>query len=333
MELNGKTLGRISGIAIPAVMVAAVAVGVTAIRGDPEPSDVVRPAVSTVSPVLMADGDIEYQEEEIPGGDNDVTSIGVSEGGLVVTEGGAPGEGVVRVYGEDAGVIEEYYGVNGIALADPAGHFAAWIESGAEGSSDPEAVVVNTESGEVLQRAAVPPRTSVMAVAGGFVAMSDGDVSRLWSINDGSMSSLNFAPDDYYVVGLTEDRVLLSDLDSVTQLYGLDGVLIEEYSGLVSWDVDTESGLLAGATRSGDVALIDTADGSRTPVEPGVDAVTASFGSDDSILVNTAGSIDPSNERYTVVVCEPNAECDPVISDGIPYLPNEALSQLVSQSK
>lgn len=293
---------------------------------------------------------VEYHEEDIPG-TSGVLSIGASSDRLIVTssEGGGEDEyeNAVDIFDNTARRVAAFKGVRGLALTDPAGRLAAWMEvTHFRNGSNAHAVAVDTRTGEELDRIRFDDTlTQVMSVWSGSVALSDGDSSFLWVTGDG-LRPLDYVPDAFYLVGLSEDRVVASNLNQGTHIYSMDGRLVKQVPDLVSWDVDPTNNLLAGATDSGAVTVVDLSNGDSTSFDPGLEAIMASFVADGSILVNgrslmTGGSdeswpADPSCESCvtrTVSICDLDQGCELITTDGVPYLPNEALSQIGSQSQ
>lgn len=287
--------------------------------------------LSSVSPELTGDSSIEYGTKEVPGVE-DVKSIGQSLHGLVVTSSGTPQGAVVAFYDEDAQEVATFPKVSGIALADSEGSLAAWAEGGGE-QLTVTVIAAEVQNGRVLDRVELPYLTRVMAVHNGTVALSDGDRSHLWVPGD-KPQPVDFVPDDFYVVGLTDSRIVASNLDDTTNVYDrASGALIQTVYGMKSWDVAGTQEEMAGATADGDAVLVDLATGASRRVSPTVAAGAASFGKGRSLVVTGVNALAGGVEDDVVSVCQDGAECVSVITDGLPYLPNEALGQLVAQAQ
>ncbi|MGH3370148.1 MAG: hypothetical protein ACRDPR_09105 [Nocardioidaceae bacterium] len=282
-----------------------------------------------LSPVVSR-GAVSFKDRSIPVR-ADVTSVGTSRGGLVITETDNGLGNVVHVHDTDGDPVIEADAVKGIAISDPAGTRAAWVEYTSrsdEGGS--QVVTVDVASGRILGRAPVAELARVTAVSGRDVAMSDGDQSFLWSPEAG-LTRLTFVPDDYYVVALDAERVVASDLNSTTTIFTRSGSRTGNPSGLISWDLNG-AGRLVGATEDGSLKVIDPGSGTTTTtLRPPFHAVSASWTSEGTVVATSRAALTGTGHGYAW--CTLSNECSALLNGGTPYAPNDAVGQLVAQSR
>lgn len=268
--------------------------------------------------------------------------------GLAITYTGEGPRNTLRLVDSTGRLIASYSGVSGIAIAEPTSEIVAFIQDTTPATSDDEAaaetddtpgvgesfaaVMINSVTGAEVDRVSANALTRVMAVMGGAVAMSDDDASHLWSVGE-VPRALTFVPDDFYVVGLSGDRIVATNLDQITMIYDFAGTLISQVGDLVSWSVSNAAEELAGATADGLVHTVDLLTGVVTVLNPSVDAATATYTEDgQNVVVNSEASLSDPSADQNVCPTGPDALCETVTDDSITVLPNEALSQLVANS-
>lgn len=283
---------------------------------------------AAISPVV-SDGAVSFKDRAIRVR-SDVASVGTSRAGLVITETDNGLGNLVRIHDVAGDPVADANAVKGIALSDPAGTRAAWVEytsSSDEGSS--QVVAVDVASGRVLGRAPVAELARVTAVSGLDVAMSDGDRSFLWSPEAG-FTRLGFVPDDYYVVALDSERVVASDLNGATTIFTRTGGRTNTAVGLISWDLDG-AGRLVGATEDGTLSVIDPDSTTTTTLRPRFRAVSASWTSGGAVAATSRVALTGTGGGYAL--CRLSDECSSLSNSGTPYAPNDAVGQLVAQSR
>lgn len=332
MERSG--LGRTARLSLAiggAAVVAAAAVVVVAQRNDDPPPR--EKALSDYVPVADYRGSVAYEDVVVPGAEGAVISVGTSVDSLVVTI--APEDDDLRsvVVHDGADEIATYDDVRGIALSDPGGTLSAWVEvrETANGPTD-TVVAVDTSTGEELGRLPVSGYANVTAVRGSSVAVSDGDASRLWTPGS-APERVRFVPEDHFIVGLTDTRVISADNDMATTIHNRrSGAEVATITDLGQWDTNIAGDLLVGATDDGDVRQVDLATGESTLIDTNVEAGTASFSEDDAVVVLDVDAFGEADAPLTVDICPQGGACASVVTRSVPLVPNDVIGQFVSQS-
>lgn len=333
MERAGRARGP---LLVAAVVAAAVAAGAGAVlaRSDEDAPPARDQTLSDHVPVVAFGGSVTYEDVVVPGEGEVVTSVGTSAGGLVVTVEPEDDELRAVVIHDGTHELAAYDDVRGIALADPGGTLSAWVEVEETASRSTDTVVaVDTATGEELGRLPVSGYANVTAVRGGEVAIGDGDSNWLWTPG-GSRQPLRFVPEDDLVVGFTDTRVIAADNDFVTTIYDRDsGAEVATLTDLQQWDTNIAGDLLVGAAAGGDVLQVELATGASTPIDTTVEAGTASFAEDDTVVVLDVGAFKGDDAAgITVDICPQGGACASVTSRTVPLYPNDAIGQLGAQS-
>lgn len=310
--------------------------------------------LAALTPVVSSQGMVSYQDLNIPPqAQDDIISVGVTATGLAITyNGDGPGHTVI-VFNQSGTQLASFDKVIGMALTDSSSETVSFVQDTApelppEGEEDPvegepgvdfdsevvpssDIVAVSASTGQELGRIPAAHNQLVLAVGSGKVALGDGDESHLWTPGS-APKLLGFVPDDFYIVGLTADRIVTTNLDGITRIHNYAGVLVQQVGDLVSWSVSRTLEALAGATTDGLVTTVNLVTGEVQVMDPTIEAISATYTEDgESLVVNSESSLTDPAADQNVCPTDPDALCESVENAGA-YLPNETFGQIVATS-
>lgn len=334
MQHSGRSgVKHLSPIIASAAVITTIAALPALLQKDESPPPPPKIVLSDYLPVADDEG-VAYEATVIPGTDEIVSSVGVSDENLIATTEGETGDDLdsISIY-DGSEEIASWENVRGIALSDPSGTLSAWIERTETATEYLTAVVaVDTTTGDEVGRLSVSETTNVMAVRGDTVALSDGTTSQLWTLGSAAQP-VPFVPDKSIIVGLTEDHVVSASPNGDTSIFDrTTGTEVFTLHDLVSWDTNIDGDLLVSATEQGDVRQVELATGASTLIDTSIDAATAAFSENDSIVVHDVTMLQPAPE-HVVNVCVQDQPCESITTDTAPLVPNDAIGQLGSQSQ
>lgn len=328
MKLTHLRMSATALTVLAAGALVVVASSGTSSEQPPKSTSLLPYTLSNAVPVLHRDDTIEFLEADIAEIDS-VQSIATSASGLVVSSG-EHDSGGVTILNSSGEVTGQYESLKGIAISNPDGSTAAWVEQPTEGAPR-RVVAASTTTGTVIDHLEVSDRTNVMALSAGVVALSDGDSSSLWTPG-GGVQPLAFVPDDSYVVGLTESRVVAINDQTSTVYNRSTGSIIQSLPGVLAWDTATSTNELVGTNADGDVVVADLSTGVSRVINPPLEAAMARFGTDGSIVVADAETPSDDATPDIIATCTPTGDCTELETHSVPYIPDSGLGQILAQS-
>jgi hypothetical protein len=197
---------------------------------------------------------------------DEADAIGRTRTGWVVSTTSSGEDGSVGVFADDGRPLTEGHGVLGVALADPTGDLAAWVESRNDGDVL-HLVVVDTATGEQLLRRSMDGG-SVAAVWGDEVLVAgdyaDGMAGTTYALTvDGTQERLPVVEDDI-VWGFDGTHVVFGDFDNRVTVADRDGRDSHDYEAGVAF-LSPGTGKVALLGVNG-LEVVDLTSGDRTPL-------------------------------------------------------------------
>lgn len=151
------------------------------------------------------------------------------------------------------------------------------------------------------------------------------------SVGDTSPEPIAFVPGDEIIVGFTGTRIIAANPETGTSIYDRNtGTEVAAVADLATWDTNIDGDLLVGATEQGDVRQVELATGASTLIGITIEAGTAAFSEDDSVVVQSIDAFAERVEEHTVNICPQGEACTDVLAEGAPLVPNDAIGQLGS---
>lgn len=214
--------------------------------------------------------------------------------------------------------LAHFQNVHGLAIADPMSNLVALVvrdladtapdsqESLEERDIDTELfkdtlVVVDTESGNVVERLPIEADLIVTGVAKNSVGMT-GTYGGAWIWTQSKPGQIEQVDAKRFLLDLTEDVRLLTDFDTGAVLTDSSGKVRMEFPGLEFGQLNALASRILGVTLDDQLVQIDVASGEPTKLAYDARDVALEWGPSDTILLRE-GLATPGRE-FQVAACD-----------------------------